>query len=444
MNSAAAKTRLNWAMRLLAVACTALVTMAGAASKPSLKGRLVDVEGKPIAGAKLVFDAWEHRLLVPIAPYGPGYRSETTEKAKTDANGVFRASFSRDTLKLVALEKQGFWLEPNQGLQSSWRGSWMSVPGTAVGSEPRYLGVETDIGDVLAYPFVGATELAHVKETPAVTAVIHDEQTVRYDWTAGVFDPTDASRPHLSIALRVLQEPGLPAQVRLTFKGVQAELWAADNELPFAPADHYERGLMLFATPHNARPLNFFLYLRTHAPVRFARLVVNYDWRKHELTFTSRHNTSGSRLIDSPRFVPTPAGASLGMVRNVRTDWWAELEHLMPGHVRSADYSVLFDVGRAEAAFRRHAAMIQPRQSIPSLTGPALEHLARNPTTPSATLETLWQQHANLTLRQLVRNPATPTNLLHTILSTNRESLGLAAEKNLKQPDVRRRFLRGD
>ncbi len=88
--------------------------------------------------------------------------------------------------------------------------------------------------------------------------------------------------------------------------------------------------------------------------------------------------------------------------------------------------------------------MIQPRQSIPYLTEKALEQLARNPTTPGATLETLWHQQASRTLRELVRNPATPTNVLHTILSTNRESLGLAAEKNLKQPEARRRFLRGD
>lgn len=443
MNSSAAKTRLGLAMRLLAVACTALAVTAGAAPKPTLAGRLVDVEGKPIAGAKLVFEASEMRWYVPI-PEGPAYTAKEKVSAKTDALGIFRLPFSKEHLRLLSLENTGHWLEPNQGLASSWRAVWAPAPGPIPGGRQMLHGKETDIGDVLAYPFPGSDELAHAKETPAVTTVIHDEQTVNYDWKAGAFDAPNATGPRLSIALRLFQEPGVPAQARLTVKGFQAELWAGDNELPYAPADHYERGLMLFAPPATARPVKFFLYLRTRDPVRFARVAVGYDWRKHQLTCAARHNPTDSRLLASPGYLPAPPLVSLGIMRNVRAEWWAGLEHLMPGQGRPADYFVLFDAGRDEAAFRRHAAMIQPRQSVPYLTRSAMEHLARNPTMPASVLEAMLHKHLQVVGTRLSSNPSMPTNLLHAIISTNQHSLYYTAEKNLKQTEARRRFLRGD
>jgi hypothetical protein len=415
----------------------------GAASKPTLAGHLVDVEGKPIAGAKLVFEASEMRWVVPI-PEGPTYTAKDKVSATTDASGVFRIPFSKEHLRLLSLENTGHWLEPNQGLASNWRAVRVLAPGSVSGPGQVFQGAETDIGDLMAYPFPGSDELAQVKETLAVTAVIHDELPATYDWIAGALDLPAPDGPRLSVALRLFQEPGVPTHARLTFKGVHAELWAGDNELPYAPPDHYERGLMLFASPFYARPVNFFLYLRTLQPVRFARVAVRYDWKKHELTFSSWHNVSGSRLIASPRYVPAPPERSLGIVGNVRTEWWAGLEHLMPGQGRSADHFVLFDAGRAEAAFRRHAALLQPRQPVPYLTQTAMEHLARNPTVPASVLEAMLLKHLQLVGTRLSSNPSMPTNLLQAIMSTNQHSLYYSAEKNLKQPEARRRFLRGD
>lgn len=224
MNSPAARIRLGLVLRLLAGACAALAVTAGAAPKPTLAGRLVDVEGKPIAGAKLTFEASEYRIVLPGVVYGPTYRSESTVSAKTDVLGVFRLPFSKEHLRLLSLENTGHWLEPNQGLASTWRAVRVLAPGSVSGPGQVFHGTETDIGDVLAYPFPGSDELAHVKETPAVTTVIHDEQTINHDWKAGAFDPPNVTGPRLSIALRLFQEPGAPAQVRLTFRGVQAEL----------------------------------------------------------------------------------------------------------------------------------------------------------------------------------------------------------------------------
>ncbi len=443
MNSDSFKSQSELVLLWLAASYMALVLTAGAAPKPALVGRLVDVEDKPIAGAKLVFEASEMRWLVPI-PEGPTYTSRDKVSAKTDAFGVFRLPFSKEHLRLMSMENTGHWLEPNQGLASSWRGEWSPAPGSTPGGRQVLHGKETDIGNVLAYPFPSPAELAQVKETPAISTTIHDEQTVEYRWTAGAFDLPGGDGPRLSISLRLFQEPGFPAQVRLTFRGIQAELWAGDNELPYAPAEHYERGLMLFAPPATARPVSFFLYLRSHDPVRFARVAVSYDWRKHQLTCAARHNPTGSRLMASPGYLPAPRQVSLGNVRNVRAEWWAGLEHLMPGQTRPAEYFVLFDAGRAEAAFQRHAATIQPRQSVSYLTRSALEHLARNPTTQPSVLEAMLREQLPLVGTRLTSNPSMPTNLLHAIMSTNQHSLYNTADKNLKQAEARRRFLRGD
>lgn len=428
---------------LLAGCLLALATVLNAAPKPSLTGRLVDVEGKPITGAKLVFEASEMRWLVPI-PEGPTYTARDKVSAKTDTNGTFRLPFSKEHLRLLSLENTGHWLEPNQGLASTWRAVHKLAPGSVSGPGQVFHGVETDIGEVMAYPFPSSEELASAKETAVVVTNLHDEQMVFYDWRAGAFDSKRGTGPQLSIALRLFQEPGFPLKARLTFRGVHAEFWAGDNELPYAPADHYERGLMLFAPPKTARPVSFFLYLRSQDPERFARVAVSYDWRKHELTCAAHHNLSGSRLIASPRFVPAAPYPSLGMVRNVQTEWWAGLEHLMPGQARPADCLVLFDAGRDAAAFRRHAAMIQPRQSVPGLTRSAMEHLARNPTVPPTVLEAMLREHLQLVGTRLSSNPSMPTNLLHAIMSTNQHSLYYTAERNLKLPESQRRFLRGD
>lgn len=88
--------------------------------------------------------------------------------------------------------------------------------------------------------------------------------------------------------------------------------------------------------------------------------------------------------------------------------------------------------------------MIQPRQSVPYLTRSAMEHLARNPTMPASVLEAMLQKHLQVVGTRLSSNPSMPANLLHAIMSTNQHSLYYTAEKHRKQPEARRRFLRGD
>ncbi|NBV22016.1 MAG: hypothetical protein EBS05_08860 [Proteobacteria bacterium] len=409
-----------------------------------LTGRLVDPEGKAIVGAKLIFEASERRVGINYFLSGRSDLSTSRESAKTDARGIFRLPFSKTSLELKGLEDTGHWLEPNQWHSWGWRATWGPSPGSVPDAKPVFSWQDTDIGDVLAYPFLGEAELASVKESPANTTTLHDEETVDYDWTTGAFAPPGAKGPRLSIALRLFQERGFPPQVRVTFRGVQAELWAGDNELPYAPADHYERGLMCFATATAPKPVNFFLYLRASAPTRYARIAVTYDWRKHQLTCAARHNTTGARLISSPRFVPASPYAALGIVRNIRVEWWVELDLSMTGQGRYVNPVPLFDADRAVAAFREHSASFKSSQPVPNTPRSALEHLARNPTVPVPVLQALQEKHWGLVERHLCGNPAMPTALLQAIASTNRIEVGRAIEKNLNQTEDRRRFLRGD
>ena len=425
----------NWSIRCCAFAYTLGFLMwmrptADAASKGSLTGTLVDQDSKPIAGVRLLFLAEEERTIIPFLFAPPTHVSRANVKATTDKDGVFRAEFARSRMNLVGLEKSAYWIEPNQGFPNGWH------------PNPNY-GNDRAIGEILAYHFPTDAELSVVKESAPVSHPLTGEQVLYYDWETNTLGPSAGTGPRLSFALRMFQESGFPLRARLTIRAVDAGLWAGGNELPYAPMDHYERGLMLFASPAYPLPVSSFLYVRTTTvPERYARIVVTYDWRRKVLTCSARYNPTGSRLLAAPRYVPEPPLGWLAPVINVRAEWWVGMER---SYSRPTNCFAIFDPERAEATLRRLKLGPRSWQSFPLSTEQrALLELAGNPTCPPAVLEAIEQEHFRGVNRYLVANPAVPTNLLHTVVSTNREILKKIATDNLKLSPAHRQFLKGD
>jgi hypothetical protein len=77
------------------------------ASPDHLQGIVVDQDGKPVSGAKVIFKESEHVLIVPI-PFWPTWESKKAMQETTRADGTFDAYFNKELLGLVAVEKNGY------------------------------------------------------------------------------------------------------------------------------------------------------------------------------------------------------------------------------------------------------------------------------------------------------------------------------------------------
>lgn len=93
----------------LTVGSYQLIQMAQMTSRvpDTLKGRVIDVRGKPVPGVALTFELLESRDLFPGLVEGPAHSSLTTCDVTTGPDGGFVISWKHQTLRLTRIAKPG-------------------------------------------------------------------------------------------------------------------------------------------------------------------------------------------------------------------------------------------------------------------------------------------------------------------------------------------------
>ena len=407
--------RYAWAMlaaigtATLTSGCTAIYPIESFFRSPDhVQGLVVDQDDRPVSGATVLFDEWEHVPYVPI-PFTATQRFSRTRKSTTDAAGVFALSFKREGLSLKTVDKAGFVFEPCVTPQS-W--SRRSIPEQR--SSPQ-------VGRLLMYRVSGVdTSVVRQVSTPAF-AFATDGSEYYLDLVSGRVSPTAMESADLAFSVKQVGA----ATWLVTVRAVNGGIWASANEKPYAPAGDYIGGFSAlygqgYAIPYRAQ---YCFFAKTQGGRHFSRIVADLIKKPKTIQFHYVLNPSGSRFLFVPekvddRGIHGPPHCEeryhcdfAYVILGEGIPWWRQQDSNFYPLLSPEDFATLMKPGSNDVAGRRYVA----RQ----LYAPAavLDELSRSST---------WQERCDV-----AANPATPVEIMNRLRADPDESVRRQANETL-------------
>lgn len=359
------KRRYRVAIACLLVVC-ALVIIDRNTSRFTIRARLVDQNGSPLANTWLDFEAHELRWILPV--YGAGYRSEVSLSAKTDADGYFSVGSPREHLELRGIERNGFVLEQFDRL--AWHASEK----------------HNDCSVIRAYDMRGPSPSLISRNDALEVMIPRNGEPVFVNLVRG-----EAHHEPVSADLKL----SLSREDELSIYAMQGGVWLGNEDMPFAPTDDYLDGFEYTIRTSDHDP-QFLMYLASQNGQHFGRVeIVIQDWLSGDMAAAHiryRLNEKSSRdLRGDPPLKDNSTWTVTDGIEIGTSPWWAQCSRVVP----------IFTLEQSRELYS-HA----PDFSV-------VRALAKNPhTAPDVLSEIAKQSSDEYSKRLLAKNPATPKDVL--------------------------------
>jgi hypothetical protein len=391
--------------------CTAIYPIESFFRSPDhVQGIVVDQDDRPVSGATLRFDEWEHVPYVPI-PFTATKRFSRTRKATTDGEGRFDLSFKREGLSLETVDQAGFVFEPCV-TPKSW--SRRHIPEQR--SSPQ-------VGRFLMYRVSGVdTSVIRQVSSPEFTFAT-DGSEYYLDLVSGGISSTATESADLAFSVKQVGA----ATWLVTIRAVDGGIWASANEKPYAPQGDYISGFSAlygqgYAISYRTQ---YDFFAKTQGERHFSRIIADVIKKPQTIQFHYVLNPTGNRFLFVPETVDNrgihgPPHCKeryhcdfAYVILGEGVPWWRKQDHNFYPLLPAEEFAALMKPEGKNQSSRRYVA----RQLYAPVA--VLDELSRSG---------VWQEQCDV-----AANPATPVDILSRLQRDPEESVRRQADATLKR-----------
>lgn len=297
------------------------------ASPDHLQGIVVDQDGKPVSGVKVIFQESEHVLIVPI-PFWPTWESKKALQETTRADGTFDVYFNKELLGLVAVEKNGY--VPEFGTMSM---TWSRRPNAQ--SKAPYK------AQIILFDLLNVNADAVLNAATSEYRFTTDGADYYVNMSSGVVTTKKSNEADLVFSVKQVGR----SYWLFTVRALEGGVWGSENEMPYAPKEGYVKGFStLYSIGAGIRYRSQYAFFAMSLDGRhYSRVIADINKQAQTIRFHYALNPTGSRFLFVPERLDSKNGfqgpprhpddwqqTNSGYVMlNENVPWWLKQRHNM-------------------------------------------------------------------------------------------------------------------